>query len=334
MVDSHSLIHLELLASIKFLQSLDNRYAAVESVVRELIRADTSPLRSAVVAKYGGLEHLIYSQSDQNLMDRTFHNPEWYVASNAHYPLLFTALERLRTGEIDADYNEIGRDYEADQGVSARAFCPIYLAAKTEVLAIETALEKRVEKDFYVTDLFDLFRAVLERSTFKPDVWNNPLANSEFPTPYSYMLYEIAEDIRNLSEIAVRTSMSKTTPPSAGKPGRVAGDLSRTWSYCIWDISDSERHVSPEFRNGIIERHLLFVLALHSQPSELNLPNDLHGLEVWRDLFLGDLKDRFRGERRQTALSEAMKSLDQGKMFVSEGYEWLEKELFGQARGT
>src|ERR1700730_296193 len=88
-----------------------------------------------------------------------------------HYPLLFAALEPLRAGTLDSEYNKIGRAYEADQGASARAYCPVYIAAKSEVLAIEVALERGVEKDLYVTDLFDLFGAVLERSEFNPNIW-------------------------------------------------------------------------------------------------------------------------------------------------------------------
>jgi hypothetical protein len=53
------------------------------------------------------------------------------------------------------------------RGISRRAHCPVYLALKAEVLAIESALVKCVEKDFYVSDLWDIFRAVQERSVFE-----------------------------------------------------------------------------------------------------------------------------------------------------------------------
>lgn len=144
LVDSHSLVHLELLANMKFLRSLENRHSAVEVVVRELLRSSVSPLRSAVVSRYGGLEHLTYSDSERTLVEKTLKNPDWYFEASAHYPLLMSAVEELRSGQRDAIYNDIGRDYEATQGVSVRSHCPIYLAAKTEVLAIEAALEKKV----------------------------------------------------------------------------------------------------------------------------------------------------------------------------------------------
>jgi hypothetical protein len=101
---------------MEFLRSLENRHGAVDVVVRELLRSDVSPLRSAVIARYGGLEHLRYSLSERALMDRTFQNPKWYFEASAHYPLVISAVEVLRSGKLDADYNDIGRDYEADQG--------------------------------------------------------------------------------------------------------------------------------------------------------------------------------------------------------------------------
>jgi hypothetical protein len=118
LVDSHSLVHLELLANIKFLESLENRFGAVDVVVRELLHSEVSPLRSAVVSRYGGLEHLVYSEAEKALMDKTFLNPQWYVVASAHYPLVISAVEVLRSGKLDFRYNEIGRDYEASQGIS------------------------------------------------------------------------------------------------------------------------------------------------------------------------------------------------------------------------
>ncbi len=67
-------------------------------------------------------------------------------------------MEALRSGKFDKRYNEVGRDYEADQGISSRSSCPIYLAVKTEVLAIKAALRDQVEDDFYVSDLSQIFK--------------------------------------------------------------------------------------------------------------------------------------------------------------------------------
>jgi hypothetical protein len=333
LVDSHSLVHLELLADLKFLTSLENRFAAVDVVVRQLLRPGVSPLRSAVVDKYDGLEHLHYSGSDRELIERTLQNPAWYVEASAHYPLIISAIETLRTGKLDIEYNEVGRDYEATQGVSKRAFCPIYLAVKTEVLALQAALEVRSVKDFYVSDLFQMFDAVLQRSSFNKSVWEGPLSNREFPTPYAYLLYEITADFRDLSGTAIRVATSQTSH-SPKEPGRIAKDLAQNWSFCIWRIADSTDRVSLAFRNDVIEAYLKFVLALHGEPSEAyagSLSTTVEGLRAWRDLFLNELKSHFgsRWTGRTTALREAFDSLDQGKRYISEGSDWLEEELFG-----
>jgi hypothetical protein len=333
LMESHSMVHLELLSNIRFLKSLENRFGAVDVVVRELLRSDLSPLRSAIVARFGGLEHLMYSDSEQALMEKTFQNPEWYFEASAHYPLVISAVEALRSGKLDAVYNGVGRDYEATQGISARARCPIYLAAKTEVLAIDAALEGRLEKDFYVTDLWDIFRAVQERSNFIEAVWQSSLSNSEFPTPYAYLLYEISRDLENLSANAVRSATVNGEPPRAETPGRVAHDLARTWSFCISSIAESQKRVSPEFCTNVIEQYLLFVLALGWEPGEIyvgSMGRDVEGLDAWRDLFANELKRCFVSGKpqEQRAIRHAFDSLDMGKKFVFDGYDWLEKTLF------
>lgn len=332
LVDSHSLVHLELLANMEFLNSLENRFGAVDVVVRQLLRPGVSPLRSAVVKRYGGLEHLAYSDSERELIEKTFQSPTWYFAASAHYPLIISAIETLRSGKLDAEYNEVGRDYEATQGVSKRAYCPIYLAVKTEVLAIEAALEGRIEKDFYVSDLFQIFDAVLERSSFNKAVWESPLSNWEFPTPYAYLLHAITWDFSDLATTALQAATSDASRSQAEKPGRVAQDLAQNWSFCIWRIAASQNRVSPRFRKHVIQEYLKFVLALHGQPSEIyhGSVGEVEGLHAWRDLFLGKLKEHFGSgpSKKDPVLQEAFESLDQGKGFIFEGSEWLEKELF------
>jgi hypothetical protein len=122
---------------------------------------------------------------------------------------------------------------------------PIYLAVKTEVLVIEAALEQRVENDFYVSDLFDVFLAVQERSKFNKTVWQNPLSNFEFPTPYAFLLYAIAGDLDDLSCKAVQKATSQSVPLQADAPGEVAQALAMAWSFCVWSIADSEHQVAP-----------------------------------------------------------------------------------------
>jgi hypothetical protein len=331
LVASRSFLHLDLLAKLPFLSSLENRFEVVDTVVRELLRSSASPLRSAVVSRFGGVERLKYTDADRMLMEKTFENPEWYLATNAHYPLLISAVEELRKGLHDAEYNGSGRDYEASQGISMRSRCPIYLAEKTEFLSIEAAIRKGATGDFYISDLFDIFRFVQDRSKYDETVWKSDRNNREFPTPYSYLLHEIAYDLRGLSSDAVEQSIVQATPQRVTEPGRIAQDLAQNWAICVWNIGDSEGQVGPEFRSCLLEEYLKFVLQLGWEPSEIcfGLARDAEGLEAWRDLFLRRLQDVFRVPgKRYAELRKAFDNLDHGKRYVFEGLDWLEKELF------
>ena len=174
---------------------------------------------------------------------------------------------------------------------------------------------------------------MLERSKFNESVWRSPLSNSEHPTPYAYLLYEITHDLDRLSAKALQKATSKSAPPRVEAPSEIAQALARTWSFCIWSIADSEGQVGPEFRNHVIKRYLLFMLALDQEPSEISFSPegwDMGDLRVWRDLFLHELKARFVGDAEKgETLKEAFESLDHGKSFVSEGETWLKKSLFG-----
>jgi len=228
----------------------------------------------------------------------------------------------------------VGRNNEATQGISTRSKCPVYLAVKTEVLAIHAAFEERDEGDFYVTDLFDIFRFVLERSEFKEAIWKSPLGNWEHQTPFAYLLYQISGDLWDLASTALQTATPSGTPAQAETPGQVAQDLAPIWSLCIWVIADSENNVSPDLRRHIIQQYLIFVLALGWAPSEIyvgSVGSDVEGLDVCRDLFSSELQDRFTLSRNLywAALKDATESLGQGKGYVQEGFPWFEETLFG-----
>lgn len=326
LLQSHSLVHLELLANLEFLKSLSNRHQAVEATVHELLQAEISPLRSAVFEKFGGLEHFTYSNRDQKLMERTFQNPEWYYEANAHYPLTIAAINRLQSGALDHEYNEAGDLYETSQGVSSRSRCPVFIAEKTEVLALEAVVEQRIERDFYVSDMFQIFRQVQERSKVSP-VWDQPLA--ERPTPFAYLLYEIGEDLSDLSGLAFEKAFNSRAGEVA-TPGQVAEALAQIWSFCVWSIADSQEQVTQEFRTRFIERYLVFVLRLGWQPNEVayGVTTAINGLNAWRDIFLNELKDRFVGDHdRREELKSAFASLDWGKSYVQQGSDWLKAEL-------
>ena len=207
MVSSQSFIHLQLLAQRPFLEALENRLQAVETVVREILMAGASPIQSAVVERYGGIEHLQYTDSDRALMAATFENPQWYHDANAHYPLIITAINTIEGGELDTLYNRPDENYVATQGVSKRATCPLYLAIKAEVIAIGSAIDEGVEEDFYISDLWQILEKIHNHTKYDPSLsvglWPVPY------TPYSYLINEITSDFESLTEKAIKISVAR-----------------------------------------------------------------------------------------------------------------------------
>src|SRR5205814_1125320 len=51
LLESYSLVHLELIADVEFLRSLENRFGAVDVLIRQLLKYENSPLRSAVISR-------------------------------------------------------------------------------------------------------------------------------------------------------------------------------------------------------------------------------------------------------------------------------------------
>ncbi|HEY4380206.1 MAG TPA: hypothetical protein VGN01_07665 [Acidobacteriaceae bacterium] len=329
LTESGSLIHLELLSDLSFLKTLESPFRAVDAVVRDLLVTDISPLRTVVIAHYGGHDAPNLSDHDSSLLNRTFLNPDWYKASRADYPLTISAIEALGSGRFDAAYNARDDRYDATQGISTRASCPIYLALKTQTLAIEAVLNKGITTgDFYVTGLMDVFRTVLRRS--QTTSWNEDL-HWEFPTPYAYLLHNVIYDLQHLSELAVRKATTNTTPPVVAKPGEVARWIARTWTACTWLIASPGDAVSDNFQENMIQVLLNFILQLHSQPSEI-YPSweDVPASELlaWRDLFVAELREKFVADKvRQQVLKTAINGLDYGKGWVFSGRSWLELEL-------
>ena len=82
---------------------------------------------------------------------------------------------------------------------------------------------------------------------------------------------------------------------------------------------------------------LVFILEPGWQPSEIysGPADEVEGLDAWRDVFMKELKEDFSGfSRLRQALKDSVESLDQGKSYVYEGYDWLYEELFGYPLDT
>lgn len=335
LVNSHSFLHLELLSRRPFLESLENRLQAVESVIREMLEAGTSPIQSAVVREWGGIEHLGYSDHDKKLIAATFQDPDWYHDTNAHYPLIITAINKIQSGMFDESYNRPDENYATRQGVSKRATCPLYLAAKAEVLAISAAITAGSEKDFYVSDLFQILQKIFDHSKFDPSCFHVPAGMQSEYTPYSYLISNIVRDIENLTEMAVQESVrSHKGAPGDTNPNRIGIDLVRMWSFCLWAIMGEPNRLDPVLRDSLVESYFLFLFTLGWQPSEVLYLSgqNVTSLNHWRDLVLKELKDRLRTTRKghSDVIRNVLSRLDLFKPFIDAGYGWLKTQLPGQ----
>lgn len=53
---------------------------------------------------------------------------------------------------------------------------------------LEEAIKLNDDDDYYISDLFDLFHAVCNHSRYDKNVWENPMVNHEYPTPFLFFL--------------------------------------------------------------------------------------------------------------------------------------------------
>ncbi len=359
LLESRSVLHLELLKSKDILDKKEqSRFSYVDNVVRELVLSSNSPWRSAVVCEYGGYDSVVPLGEDAEIVEGTLGDPEWYVKASAHMSLLNTAVEALQSRRFDEDYNKISVAYASPNGISPRVNCPVYLSIKMEVLAIKAAVKARSNYDLHITDLWYVFKGIRDRSLYDPLVWEDSLADSDRPTPYAYLLYEVFHDLRWLITDAIDASCKRiplvaSDSIDAGVEGEdvasagssnaqgvksnaaraelvsVDCQLVRVWSYCVWGMALAKGKVSEKFRIGMVEECLDFLLCLHCAPSEIPVCGcSTENLESWREELVRELKDRFgsQGVERQS-LEAAFWDLDTPKQYVLDGREWLANEL-------
>jgi hypothetical protein len=331
MVTSHSFIHLALLSQRQFMEPLENRLVAVENVVRELLLAQASPLQSAVVARFGGNEHLQCTDDEGRLIEATFENPTWYHDTNAHYPLIITAINQIESGELNAPYNLPDESYIAHQGVSKRSTCPLYLAIKTEVIALEAVVKAADERDFYISDLWQILMKIYEHTKWDSNVVNPPLFG-EPTTPYSYLLNEIASDFEKLTENAVQISLKENgTSLTSSKPDGTGRTLVKFWCLSVWELMSEANRLDPNLLDRIVERYIRFMFALGWQTTEViyNAGQAVPTLNEWRDVLFEEFKDCLNSPKPEhfKVLHRVFENLDFGKPFILDGYDWLQTKL-------
>lgn len=332
MVSSHSFIHLELLAQRPFLESLESRLHSVETVVREILAAETSPLQAAVVRRFGGIEHQQFTTSDETLIESTFQNPHWYHDTNAHYPLIITAMNKIESGVLDLPYNLSDENYVAKQGVSKRANCLLYLAIKTEVLALDSAVDLGVEEDFYISDLWQILMKIYSHSKYDVAALESASGPHIPFTPYSYLLTEITSDFEDLIRNAVAVSVRNSrVAPQDASPSSTGTTLVKFWCLSIWELMSEPGRIDPEHLDEIVERYLRFMFAVGWQPSEVLYTGGqpVPHLLAWRGALFEELKVCTMSPKSEhfNVLHRVFGKLDWGKPFISDGYDWLRSQL-------
>ena len=319
-VNGRNWIHLKLLSNKELIKKLTDIDAATNNLMRVLLNAETSPMHSAIVADYGGSEYLRPTKEEGKLIEKTLQNPEWYMSVRADYPLIISAYETVASGELDEQYNQKGDLYTARQGESTRLRCPIYLALKTHVLMLKKAIEIEGEEDYYVSDLWDLFKTICEHSKYNPDVWEDRDVNWEYPTPFAYLMKEIMLDLRNLCR--EREILKQRIQPQ----GRIGTDLIRTWATCVSNLGCSRDKVSDKFKFELVRYYLIFTLERKEEYENFEGESKQNS-EKWCDLLVEELNRYSRGNRHlREVLFQSMNGLDLGRHYTD--YEdWLRKEL-------
>jgi hypothetical protein len=324
LVSARSWIHLDLLANRDLLKAFPQHFAITDRLVREYLAADESPLRTAALCHESGDETLGYSGEEHALIEKTFLDPDWYRDCCIGYPVLMAAVEALTSGRLDTAYNRNDLLYIANQGVSSRSRCPIFLAEKTIVNGLRHAIDRQIDGDFYATNLSDLLREVVERSRYDPAMWDHaPWRCLEFPTPFAYLMSAICLDLRFLSDDMLKRAESGRKKPTL----HASMDIGRTWAMCVWHLAREMHCASESFRLGRMRDFMAFILEhLYCDDQDAERAASL---AAWRDHYLGPLKHIITPsdtERFQFMIAAANR-LDICKRYVFDWEERLREEL-------
>lgn len=319
LVNARNWIHMELFSNKELIKKLTDRFRVTNNIMREFVTARTSPLHLAIVSKYGGREHTHITKEERNLITKTLQNPEWYMSVRADYPLIIFAVEELASGKFDKPYNQNDDNYITHQGESTRLSCPVYLALKTHVLMLEKAIEIKGKDDYYVSDLFDLFRNVYDHSKYDKDIWENIDANLDYPTPFVFLMKEILYDFESLC----RENYNQGKRP----PGRIGSDLIRIWSLSISNFTYGKGKVRDDFKFEHIGNYLSYAMKM-MESYKRTKEKIKENCKLWRDQLVKEMKSHRIGfSDNRKILTQSMDKLDYGKLHISNYHEWLRSEL-------
>lgn len=287
----------------------------IQNVIRDIVYKENSILQKAVASKAGGLDYLIFTEYEQNLLEKTILNPMWYIENRVDYDLLFLAIERIDSGQLDLSYNSNNNIYMNRQGQNTRISCPVFLFIELHSEMLEKAIDAGLlDKDYYVTDLYDVFDRVFKHFEYDENVWNSPYANKEAPTPYFYLL--------NLSLRKIEYLVDKAYQRFNSVENEMLERLINVWRMTLKVIIDSKKDLPDDFVSDSLREYLYFVLGVFEDKND-------EEIIIWKPLLLKDIKLWSKeDERFSLYLQQSVERLDIGKMFVLENIEHLKSSLY------
>lgn len=308
-INSH--LHLRLLSNKAIFDTLSNPLGIVDLLAREMLTANNSLLKLAVVHEYGVEEHLRPDNEEWKLIEKTIQNPGWYMRARFDYPLIMAVVEKISSGEYDAIYNRYNGLYSISQGKSLRINCPIYLTLKTHVLMLKKAIDQNGNDDYYVSDLFDLLRMICDHSEYDRDNWKEYESSGYKPTTFAYLMDDINNDFADLFYHMVLYHQSDENL------GAVGVQLSFIWPFCVLYIAESRDRVPEKFKKRFILAYLVNILKLKEHK------------DSWGNKLAEDMKDKLRLSNASvfSLFRAAHADLDLGKAYIFNHRRWLLGEI-------
>ena len=327
MVRARSWLHLELLANESFLATFPNHYWAVNRTIRAMLGSEYSPLRTAALLGDSGDETLRPTEEDKGLIQRTFQSPEWHHRCSVGYPLTVAACHMIDTGNLDKAYNSANRLYGAQQGITPRSNCQVFLAVKTisNVMKASVAQKVGTTTDIHrdTTNLWDIFRTILRHSNYSQETWDEPFGYGDYPTPFGFLLAEILGEYRwTCREAWDASERGQHSPPDILAP------VVRAWAFCLMRFKTDSmmESVSPELITTKVCDLLEMMLELrHTENHAEGCP----AKAAWTTMFLDSIKESMTIGRTQSQdfLRGAIEGMDVAKDYISQNREWLKQEL-------
>lgn len=304
-------INLSLLSNGNILKQSSDKFELSDNLMRDLIVKEYSILQKYVAHACGGAEYQNYTDAEKKLIDVTLAEPHWYIDLRIDYSLLIFACERLNSGKLDVDYNSNDNLYLNRQGISSRIQCPLYLFIQIHSMMLLGVIEKKLfDRDYYVSDLSQIFIYICDRSNYNKQIWQNQIAILTTPTPYSYLLdlillnfYQISNDLVNCGD---------------KKCDDFAKTVITSWIVCLWHLSISSNRVSYDFKINSTIHFIDFVLKLKNQANTYNYLDD------WCSLIIEKLKyytisyDSFKD-----ILKDCSNKIDIGKSYIMSNRDWF-----------